>query len=328
MSTTSRRSRCKSSPASSTDSSRSVRRTAGNPARRNSRPRACARRRTVLTGSISTCAPAICTARRSSTGRPRSTAPRSAAKPFRACASRPKRRATPAISRSSTEARGVQVESRGRLFASTPLRLELSAFEAKGAGQRITLAGPARFAFPSASVEIRGLALASGAGRLTVDGTAGAALDLTLSAKALPLALAKLASPDLALDGALDASARIGGAASGPTGDWRLELARLSAPQLRAAGLAGLGLRASGRLQGARTSLNAALSSAAGRNGPDRRLCAARPRRRPGPDHPGRARRGPRQCRARRRRTERRRTSDDRRPRAGIGAETATFRHS
>ena len=160
----------------------------------------------------------------------------------------------------STEARGVQVESRGRLFASTPLRLELSAFEAKGSGQRISLAGPARFAFPSGSVEIRGLALASGAGRLTLDGRVGAALDLTLSAKALPLALTKLASPDLALDGALDASARIGGAASAPTGDWRLELARLSAPQLRAAGLAGLGLRASGRLQGARTSLNAALS--------------------------------------------------------------------
>jgi translocation and assembly module TamB len=62
------------------------------------------------------------------------------------------------------------------------------------------------------------------------------------------------------LDGALDATARIGGKASAPTGDWRLELAKFSAPQLRAAGIGALGLKASGKLQGDRTSVNAALS--------------------------------------------------------------------
>jgi translocation and assembly module TamB len=160
----------------------------------------------------------------------------------------------------STEARGIQVESRGRLFASTPLRIELGSFEARGAGQRITLAGPARFAFPAGGVDIRGFALASGAGRLNVDGTAGETLDLNISARALPLALARIAAPDLALDGALDASVRIAGKASAPTGDWRLELARLSAPPLRSAGLPAVGLKASGRLQGGRTTVNAALS--------------------------------------------------------------------
>ncbi len=160
----------------------------------------------------------------------------------------------------STEARGIQVESKGRLFASKPLRVDLAAFEARGAGQRVTLAGPARFSFPDGGVEIRGLSLASGAGRLNVDGRAGETLDLTLNAKGLPLSLAKLAKPDLALDGALDAAARIGGKASAPTGDWRLELAKFSAPQLRAAGIAALGIKASGKLQGDRTSVNAALS--------------------------------------------------------------------
>ena len=160
----------------------------------------------------------------------------------------------------STEARGVQIESKGRLFASKPLRVDLVAFEARGAGQRIALAGPARFSFPDGGVEIRGLSLASGAGRLNLEGKVGETLDLTLNAKGLPLSLAKLAKPDLALDGALDAAARIGGNASAPTGDWRLELAKFSAPQLRAAGVAALGFKASGKLQGARTSINAALS--------------------------------------------------------------------
>ncbi|WP_374548038.1 translocation/assembly module TamB domain-containing protein, partial [Rhodoblastus sp.] len=131
---------------------------------------------------------------------------------------------------------------------------------ARGGGQRISLAQTARFTFPAGAVDIRGLALAAGAGRLTLDGTAGETLDLTLSAKALPLSLAKLASPDLALDGALDASARVTGKASAPAGDWRLDLPRLSAPQLRAAGVSAIGLRASGRLQGGRTTLNAAVS--------------------------------------------------------------------
>ncbi|HUO55487.1 MAG TPA: translocation/assembly module TamB domain-containing protein, partial [Rhodoblastus sp.] len=160
----------------------------------------------------------------------------------------------------STEARGIAVESRGRLFASKPIGVELSSFEAKGAGQRIALAGPVRFAFPDGGVEIHGLSLAAGAGRLNVDGAAGDKLDLTISAKSLPLALAKLASPDLLLDGALDASAKITGKASAPTGDWKIELPKVSAPQLRAAGLPAVGIRASGRLDGKRTSLDATIN--------------------------------------------------------------------
>ncbi|WP_294535278.1 translocation/assembly module TamB domain-containing protein [uncultured Rhodoblastus sp.] len=157
----------------------------------------------------------------------------------------------------STEARGIQVESRGRLVASTPLRVDLAAFEARGNGQRIALAGPARLAFPPQSVEIGGLVLVSGAGRLSVEGKVGEKLDLTVSAKALPLALARMVAPDLALGGTLDASARLGGSASAPTGDWRLDVSKLAAPQLRQAGLTSLDIRATGRLEGTRTTLDA-----------------------------------------------------------------------
>ncbi|MGO9758524.1 MAG: hypothetical protein ACLPNY_18135, partial [Roseiarcus sp.] len=155
----------------------------------------------------------------------------------------------------STEVRGIAVESRGRLVASAPIRVDLASFEAKGGGQKIALAGPARFAFPPGSVEIGGLTLASGAGRLSVDGKAGEKLDLTVSAKALPLALAKMAAPDLALGGTLDASARIGGAASAPTGDWRFDLSKLAAPQMRQTGVTSIDVHASGRLEETRTTL-------------------------------------------------------------------------
>jgi translocation and assembly module TamB len=141
--------------------------------------------------------------------------------------------------------------------ASTPLRVDLASFEAKGNGQRIALAGPARLAFPPKTVEIGGLALVSGAGRLSVDGKVGEKLDLTISAKALPLALTRMVAPDLALGGTLDASARLGGAASAPVGDWRLGLSKLAAPQLRQAGLTSLDIRATGRLEGTRTTLDA-----------------------------------------------------------------------
>ena len=175
----------------------------------------------------------------------------------------------------STEARGVQIESKGRLFASKPLRVDLAAFEAKGAGQRISLAGPARFSFPDGGVEIRGLSLASGAGRLNVDGKAGETLDLTLNAKGLPLSLAKLAEPALAFDGALDAAARIGGKASAPTGDWRFELAKFSSTQLRAAGIGALGLQRLGQAARRPHQHQRGAQSAAQWVGADRRLASA-----------------------------------------------------
>ncbi len=154
-----------------------------------------------------------------------------------------------------TDIRGIAIEARGRLVASTPIRVELASFEAKGAGQKIALAAPAHFTFPPATVEIGGLTLASGAGRLSVDGKAGEKLDVTVSAKALPLALAKMAAPDLALGGTLDAAARIGGSASAPTGDWRFDLMKLTAPQMRQAGVDSIDVHGSGRLEGTRTTL-------------------------------------------------------------------------
>ncbi|PPQ36280.1 autotransporter secretion inner membrane protein TamB [Rhodoblastus acidophilus] len=156
----------------------------------------------------------------------------------------------------TTEARGVAMEARGILGASAPLKLDLTAFEARRGAQKISLIAPAAFGFPAGGVTISGLALKAGAGRLDLSGSAGEKLDLTLAARALPLDLARMFAPDLAVSGALDVDARLTGSASAPEGAWRVEAKKLSAPQMRAAGVASADLRASGRLEGKRTSLD------------------------------------------------------------------------
>ncbi len=160
----------------------------------------------------------------------------------------------------SADAQGFALSSKGHLAASQPVRLDLTSFEARRDAVRIALAGPAHLSFSPSGVEIRSLALTAGSGRIAVEGAAGQKLDLTVAVRALPLSLAKLASPTLALDGTVDANAKLGGSAAAPTGDWKLDVNRFSAPQTRAAGLPPTDIHATGRLDGQRSTIDAKLA--------------------------------------------------------------------
>ena len=160
--------------------------------------------------------------------------------------------------------RGLAVKARGRLFGGTPARLELASLSAEGHGRRIGLAHPATFRYDDAGLDIQNFALAVDQGRLTVVGHAGARLDLKVTANALPLAAADLFSPGLGLSGVATGEATIGGTMADPTGDWRLRLAQVSAPQLRGAGLPAVDVTGSGRLADKRTSVDLALNAGAG----------------------------------------------------------------
>ncbi len=157
----------------------------------------------------------------------------------------------------AAEARGVALDARGRLLAGDRPRLALGAFDARRGGQRISLAGPANLEFADGGVSIRGLALNVGGGRLTVEGRAGERLDLMIAGRALPLSIASMFVADPGLTGALDAEAKLSGAASAPAGDWRLRVSGLSAPPLRSAGLPPIEISGNGRLEGGRTSVQA-----------------------------------------------------------------------
>ena len=161
-------------------------------------------------------------------------------------------------------ASGLAISARGRLFGGPPTRFELASFSAQGRGQRITLAGPATVTYGSDGLDIKDLALRVGAGRLSLSGHSGSTLALKASASALPLSALDLISPGLGLSGVAEGEATIGGTPSNPTGEWRMSLKRVIAPQMRNAGLPALDAAGSGRLAGDRTSLDVAINAGTG----------------------------------------------------------------
>lgn len=177
-------------------------------------------------------------------------------------------------------ARGFSLAAKGRLSVAGPLRFDLASFTAARDGRRIALARPASFTAIDGGVAIRDLAIAFDGGRITLDGDAGKALDLRFAAQNVPLSAARLAAPALDLSGTLDAEATIKGTPEAPTGPWRIRIARLVAPQTRAAGLPPIEISGQGTLNGRQTSLDASLN--AGRfvnlTARERRRSAARER--------------------------------------------------
>ncbi|KAA2236039.1 translocation/assembly module TamB domain-containing protein [Salinarimonas soli] len=159
-------------------------------------------------------------------------------------------------------AQGFDLEARGTLTpAGTGNRVDLAAFQARRGAQRLSLANPASLVLDRGSVRIADLTLALGSGRLTVAGTAGAALDLDVRAVRVPLAAAEIVSPGLGLSGTLDGTARVTGTAASPTGTYQLAIQGLVAPQLREAGLGPLTVRAEGRLLDERASVQASIDA-------------------------------------------------------------------
>ncbi|PWB95361.1 translocation/assembly module TamB domain-containing protein [Methylosinus sporium] len=164
----------------------------------------------------------------------------------------------------TVDAEGFAIASRAALTPGEKTRLDIKTLSAQRAGKRIALAAPASVTLGGGAVELKGVALAVGAGRLDIDGTIGERLDLTARARSVPLSIASIADASLALEGALDAEARITGDKKAPSGDWKIKIAKLSAPQLRSNGLPPLDIDARGALAGARTSLDATIALGAG----------------------------------------------------------------
>lgn len=162
-------------------------------------------------------------------------------------------------------ARGFDLDARARVVPAEKIRIELTQFGASRGRDRVALAGPATLTVADGGVEIRNLAVALGAGRVSVEGLAGSRLDLRASARAVPLSAAEIFAPGLGLSGTFAGEARIGGTPGAPTGEYRASVARLVAAQTRGLGLPPLEIAASGRLTGARATVDATV--AAGRAG-------------------------------------------------------------
>ncbi|MER2266882.1 translocation/assembly module TamB domain-containing protein [Methylobacterium oxalidis] len=162
------------------------------------------------------------------------------------------------------KARGFDLDGAARLVAAEHPRLELARLTAARGSDRLALARPAALTFEPGAVRIDDLAIAAGSGRLDLSGRAGADLDLRIALRALPLSLARIASPSLALSGTLDGEAAVSGPAARPQGRYSLALARLVTPETRRAGLPPVDARASGTLGEGRASLEARISAGRG----------------------------------------------------------------
>jgi translocation and assembly module TamB len=164
----------------------------------------------------------------------------------------------------SGTAHGLALTARGRLFGGPPTRLELASFAAQGGGRRLTLASPATLTYGRDGLDIKNLTLLVDSGRVSLSGHAGSTLALKANAANVPLSALDLFSPSLGLSGVADGEATIGGTPGNPTGEWRMHLQRVIAPQMRNLGLPALEVAGSGRLAGGRTSLDVTINAGTG----------------------------------------------------------------
>ena len=108
------------------------------------------------------------------------------------------------------------LDGAARVVPAADTRIEIQRLSAARGNDRFALTGPAAIALRDGGAVIDGLSIAAGSGRVTVAGRAGRELDLKVAIRSLPLSLARIAAPSLALSGTLDGEADLRGPATRP----------------------------------------------------------------------------------------------------------------
>jgi translocation and assembly module TamB len=139
-------------------------------------------------------------------------------------------------------------------------RIEIAALSARYADVRAALAGPGKVALAPGSVLVDGLVLQAEGGRLSASGQYGDASDLEVALTDVPLALARLAVPDLELTGRVNGGLRLTGTRSAPRASGELTASGVTLGALRAAGVPDLDVSAALDWNGASLNLGSAVS--------------------------------------------------------------------
>lgn len=164
----------------------------------------------------------------------------------------------------TARARGFGLDAAARIVPADETRIDIQRFSASRGGDRFALTAPAAVTLRDGGAVIDGLSLAAGSGRITVAGRAGRDLDLRLAIRALPLSLARIAAPDLALSGSLDGEADLRGPSGRPEGRYAFTVSKLTAPQTRQAGLPPVDASAKGTLSDGSASLDGRVTAGRG----------------------------------------------------------------
>ena len=127
--------------------------------------------------------------------------------------------------------------------------LTLASLNADWKQQTVRLLSPVQFVLVN-GVAIHDLRVALSGATLQVNGTVGSALDLTASARNLPVSLVSLISPSLPASGTLSADARVTGTTGNPTGTIRATASGLQLATETGRKLPPASITASATLQG------------------------------------------------------------------------------
>lgn len=166
----------------------------------------------------------------------------------------------------TAQARGFALDTRGRLLATETIRLDLTKLTAQRDNRSMTLIKPTTLTLRDNGIDINDLVMALDRGRLSINGRAGSTYDIAVSAKAVPLSVADIFVPKLGLAGTLEAEAKITGTAEAPTGNWKLSIDDLVAPQTKNAGLPPLDVKAAGQLADGRSTIDGSIGAKAAGN--------------------------------------------------------------
>lgn len=148
----------------------------------------------------------------------------------------------------SLTANAIPVSASGRVrLEGGATTVELAAARAALRGIAATLAQPTTITVEDGTVRLSGATIAAAGGTAEISGSAGAALDLSVTLSALPAAIANPFVPGIDAQGTLSGSARITGSASAPQASYQAQLRGGQIAQTRAAGFGAMNVSSSGR---------------------------------------------------------------------------------
>ncbi|MBB3915723.1 translocation/assembly module TamB domain-containing protein [Rhizobium fabae] len=125
--------------------------------------------------------------------------------------------------------------------------LNLDRFSASPRNIPIELAAPTLITIGGGSANLNGLTLKTGAGSVSVTGSAGDTLKLDAEIKELPPALANGFVPNLTAGGTISGTIAVTGTPAAPVADFKLDWKDATTGQTKGAGLAPLGIIAGGK---------------------------------------------------------------------------------
>ncbi|MBX5048398.1 translocation/assembly module TamB domain-containing protein [Rhizobium lentis] len=127
------------------------------------------------------------------------------------------------------------------------VNLNLDRFAASPRNIQLELAAPTQVTIGGGAANLNGLTLRTGAGTVSVTGTAGETLKLDAVIKELPAALANGFVPNLSAGGTISGTIAVTGTPAAPIADFKLDWKDATTGQTKGAGLTPLGITASGK---------------------------------------------------------------------------------